>query len=119
MSVDCGPHIRGILRDDALTRGLGDIEARMLVEWVAGWAELLSEAARNDDDACQLVSRLARRGRAIARFVLLWTDFDPHARGSACQLAASERFQWPLPIAFVEPPDLMRRILDWETQRHE
>src|SRR5947207_2362141 len=43
--------VRSVLRDEALTRGLGDIEARMLMEWLANWTELLADAARNEDDA--------------------------------------------------------------------
>src|SRR5437899_2807233 len=30
MSISCDPLLRHVLRDEALTRGLGDIEARML-----------------------------------------------------------------------------------------
>ena len=31
--------VRHILRDEAVTRGLGDVEARMIVEWLADRAE--------------------------------------------------------------------------------
>lgn len=106
--------IRGIARDESLTRGLGDVEARMLVEWVVDWAELLSDAARSEHDAAKLVNRLTRRGRAIGRFVQLWCQ--PRHRAAATQLAASERFTWPLPSARVAPPDLMEHILNWESQ---
>jgi hypothetical protein len=107
--------IRDIARNDSLTRGLGDIEARMLVEWVVDWAELLSEAARTDQDAETLVSRLCRRGKAIGRFVQLWCN--PRERGAATQLAATERFTWPLPDdKKIAPPDLMEHILNWESQ---
>ena len=37
MSISCDPLLRHALRDEALTRGLGDIEGRMLAEWVADW----------------------------------------------------------------------------------
>lgn len=116
MAVDCDPLIRAILRDDSLTRGLGDVEARMLVEWVVDWAELLAEAARTDDDARRLVGRLHRRGRAIGKFVQLWCDPDVNRRGAATQLVASERFAWPLPADAPDPPDLMHHILTWENQ---
>ncbi len=107
--------IRGIARNDALTRGLGDIEARMLVDWVVDWAELLTEAARSEQDAETLVNRLCRRGRAIGRFVQLWCD--PKERAAATQLAAAERFSWPLPTKKrIDPPDLMEHILNWESQ---
>ena len=69
-----GEFVRGLARDEALTRGLGDEEARMLVEWLVAWAELLIETARDPCDAQELVARLSRRGRAIGRFVQLWCD---------------------------------------------
>ena len=107
------PLIRAVLRDESLTRDLGDVEARMLVEWVTDWTELLADAARSDDDARELVARLTRRGKAISRFVRLWGD--PRARGAATQLAAVERFAWPLPAGPLDPPDLMQHILAWES----
>lgn len=106
--------IRAVLRDDSLTRGLGDEEARMLVEWVVDWAELLAGAARDDEEARTLLARLCRRARAIGRFVQLWET--PRTRGSAAQLAAVERFGWPLPTACLDAADLMQHILTWETQ---
>jgi hypothetical protein len=114
MPIACDPLLRQVLRDEALTRGLGDIEARMLVEWVADWTELLVEASRSEDDAWSCVRRLSRRGRAIGRFVQLWNE--PKSRGAAAQLAASERFSWPLPNHEIEPADLMHHILTWENQ---
>lgn len=86
----------------------------MLVEWVVDWAELLSEAARSDQDAHRLVHRLCRRGRAIGRFVHLWSD--PNGRAAAQQLFAAERFRWPLPNRAIEAPELMHQILTWENQ---
>ncbi|MBY0512871.1 MAG: hypothetical protein K2P78_03050 [Gemmataceae bacterium] len=117
MPTPCDPLIRHVLRDEALTRGLGDIEARMLVEWLADWTELLAEASRSEDDAWSCVRRLCRRGRAISRFVQLWNE--PHGRGAATQLAAAERFNWPLPPADLDPGDLMHHILTWENQHPE
>ena len=113
MAVATDPLIRGLVRDESLTRGLGDEEARMLVEWVVDWAELLAEAARSEADAETMVNRLFRRGRAIGRFVSLYAE--PQSRGSAVQLAAVERFAWPLPTARdIDPADLMQYILSWE-----
>src|SRR4029078_461663 len=104
MTISCDPLLRHVLRDEALTRGLGDIEARMLAEWVADWTELLVEASRTEEDAWSCVRRLSRRGRAIGRFVQVWGE--PRSRGSAPQLAAAERFSWPLPTDEIDPPDL-------------
>jgi hypothetical protein len=117
MPTLCDPLLRHVLRDEGLTRGLGDIEARMLVEWATDWTELLADAARTDDDAWSCVRRLCRRARAISRFVQLWTD--PDSRGAAGQLAAAERFAWPLPTATMDPADLMHHILTWENQHPE
>jgi len=114
MTAATDPLIRGLARDESLTRGLGDVEARMLIEWVTDWGELLARAAPTDADAADLLARLTRRGKAIGRFVRLWDD--PRTRGAAGQLAAVERFSWPLPSCPVDPPDLMHHILDWESQ---
>ena len=58
------------------------------------------------------VARLCRRARAIARFVTLWC----HDRlpGPALQLAATERFAWPLPVHQGDACDLLHAILTWE-----
>jgi hypothetical protein len=49
--------------------------------------------------------------------VQLWTN--PDSRGAAGQLAAAERFSWPLPTQSVDPADLMHHILTWENQHPE
>ncbi len=112
MAAPCEPLLRHVFRDDALTRGLEDIEARMLVVWVTDWTVLLAEAARTDADAWSCVRRLCRRGRAISRFVQLWGQ--PKGRGAASQLAAAERFTWPLPASGMDTADVMEHILNWE-----
>jgi hypothetical protein len=102
-----------ILDCDALTRGLRDPEARMLVEWLVEQAESLGEepcSARRLDDE---VAKLCRRGRAISRFVGLWCHMG--SRGAALQLACAERFAWPLPTTFMDPCELMDSILAWES----
>src|SRR5262249_52404464 len=59
------------------------------------------------------VRQLCRRGRAVARFVTLWcTERDC---GAAGQLAASERFSWPLPDAWADPCEVMQSIVAWES----
>ena len=88
------PLLTQVLDDEALTRGLGDAEARVLVEWLVEQAEDLS-ANRRATEAQAEMSRLCRRGRAIARFVSLWCL--QRLRGAAIQLAGTERFSWQLP----------------------
>jgi hypothetical protein len=100
-----------ILCDERLTAHLGDAEARVLVEWLVDQAERLAGSA-SAPEALAGVKTLARRGRAIARFVSLWClEGDP---GAAAQLAASERFHWPLPAAPIDAWLLMHQILAWE-----
>jgi hypothetical protein len=101
-----------ILCDEALTRGLGDAEARVLIEWLVEHAEQLAGDAA--PDAAAEVRRMCRRGRAVARFVGLWCGGE---RGAACQLAAAERFTWPLPATAVDPCELMQHIVAWEQRR--
>jgi hypothetical protein len=98
-----------ILDNDALTRGLGDAEARMLVEWLVETAERCDAAAAERE-----VGRLCRWARGISRFIHLWCYRESH--GAAIQLAAAERFAWPLPATWVEPCELMEQILMWEQQ---
>jgi hypothetical protein len=115
MPVASDPLIRQLAGDDSLTRELGDVEARMLVEWVVDWGELLAATARTSQEAERLLLRLRRRGRAINRFVHLWCQRP--ACAAAVQLAAVERFAWPLPDAeLCQPIDLMDYILNWERQ---
>ena len=57
MPTQCDVLIRHVLRDEALTRGLGDIEARMLAEWVADWTGIARRMP---------LVRKTMRGRATA-----------------------------------------------------
>lgn len=101
-----------ILHDDALTRGLEDEEARILMERLADWSEACSERGTEAGDMVVRIERLRRRGRAIRQFVDLWCHRGEH--GAAIQLAASEGFRWPLPDPDADPWALMHQILDWE-----
>jgi hypothetical protein len=105
------PLVHRVLADEALTRGLGDEEARVLVEWLVERAEVLACQAEAVA-AEQELRRLSRRCRAVGRFVLLWSARS--SRGAALQLAGAERFVWPLPEGPVEPCELMEHILEWE-----
>ena len=109
------PFLSQVLANDALTRGLGDPEARVLVEWVVEQVEQRVGGAETETLAQAEVQRLCRRARAIGRFVGLWCHV--RSRGAAGQLAAAERFTWPLPEASTDPCELMQAILDWETHQ--
>lgn len=102
-----------ILDDEALTRNLGDAEARVLVEWLVDEAEALG--AYTDEEALVEVEGLRKRGRSLGRFVRLWS-IDEDRRG-AMQLAASERFDWPLPDGPVDPCLLMQQIIWFEARK--
>jgi hypothetical protein len=108
------PLLGDILTDEGLTRGLGDPEARVLVEWLVEQADHLAGCAPAEAEAG--VRRLCRRGRAISCFVRLWCYEG--SRRSAIQLAAVERFGWPLPTRrHPDPCELMQGILAWETKQ--
>ncbi|HKI30836.1 MAG TPA: hypothetical protein VKA46_03010 [Gemmataceae bacterium] len=98
-----------IVANEALTRGLADPEARMLIEWLVEQAERLAAAQPAEDVLAKEVTRLCRRARALARFVSLWCHEG--GRRAACQLAAVERFAWELPTRAVDPCELMQEIL--------
>ena|SRR5438132_14365226 len=106
------PLLNLILQDEALTRGLGDAEARVLIEWLAAWAERLADGSDSEADALEKIERLRRRGRAIRQFVDLWCHRQDHA--AAIQLAATVRFRWPLPDPYEDPWLLMHSIMDYE-----
>lgn len=103
-----------ILDDEALTRGLGDAEARMLVEWLVERAESRYARAAPESEVHADVVRLCGRARVIARFIALWCHRSLY--GPATQLAATERFAWPLPSGPVDPCDLLGDILVWEAE---
>jgi hypothetical protein len=101
-----------ILADDSLTRGLGDAEARVLVEWLVERIESCHAEGASEDRTREQVTFWCRRTRAIGRFVTLWCYRNDH--GAACQLAATERFPWPFPATDADPCDVMIDILAWE-----
>jgi hypothetical protein len=111
------PLVRHILRDEAVTRGLGDVEARMIVEWLAGRAEQVALTSMNEADGWNRVHRLCKRARTIASFVRLWAM--PGCRGAALQLVGAERLHWPLPSGDIEPGELMEGILAWVDQQDD
>ena len=108
------PLLHPILRDERLTRNLGDAEARVLVEWLVEQAEELIRT-QNEEKAQAAVRWLCRRGRAVAQFVHLWCG--KKARGAAGQLAATARFAWPLPPAHADPYELMCSIITCESDQ--
>jgi hypothetical protein len=112
--MPANPLLHPILADDALTRGLGDAEARILVEGLVEQAEYLGRIGPSGW-ASEQVRRLCRRGRAVARFVVLWCH--SRERGAASQLVASERFSWPMPDARADPCEVMQSIVTWEADR--
>jgi hypothetical protein len=110
--MQCNPFLDPILGDDSLTRGLGDAEARVLVEWLVERAEELAQNS-DADAASHTMRRLFRRARAIALFVRLWClEQDP---GAAGQLAVTERFHWPWPEPGADACEVMQAIVVWET----
>ena len=75
------------------------------------WAELLAVESESEQAAWDGL-RLRCRARGIGRFVQFWSD--EKSRAAAVQLAAVERFSWPLPVMEEDPAELMVRILAWE-----
>jgi hypothetical protein len=101
-----------ILDDERLTRGLDDAEARMLIEWLTAQVETQYEQSPNERRIHAEVTCLCRRARAIGRFVALWCH--ERSQSAALQLAATERFGWPLPTGEIDACDLLSDILAWE-----
>jgi len=110
--MQLNPLLAPILSDESLTRGLGDAEARVLVEWLVERAEELA-LSTTMDEAARRMSQLFRRSRGIARFVWLWCLERDY--GAAGQLAVTERFHWPWPKTRTNACAVMQAILSWET----
>jgi hypothetical protein len=108
-----------IIADEALTRGLCDPEARILVEWLVEQAEriALRETSGGTDSTCQAVEQLCLRARGLSRFVHLWCH--RRQRGAAIQLAATERYRWELPTEPLDPCELMFAILSYESEAYD
>jgi hypothetical protein len=111
------PLLGHILDNDALTRGLGDPEARVLIEWLVEQAERLAASPGCEQAADAEIRGLCQRARGLGRFVSLWCC--ENRRGAAVQLAACERFTWPLPTGPVDPCELMQVILFWEERSRQ
>ena len=107
-----------IFATESLTRGLCDPEARILVEWLVEQAERIDRRSPGDAEATRLgIEQLCRRARALSRFVHLWCH--RRLRGAAIQLAATERFLWPLPYEPLDPCELMYAILSCESEAYD
>lgn len=106
--------LRPILDDESLTRGLGDEEARLLVDWLVERAENLAASSLAETTRKNCLSIVCRRGRIVGRFVRLWSEGQ---FGSAVQLAGAENVNWRLPSGPEEPAELMNRLLSFEEQR--
>jgi len=109
--------LREILHQDHGTRNLDDAEARMLIEWLVDQTEQHCARDDNENRVGDAVRRRCRQARGIARFVALWCHDRAYA--SALQLAATERFAWPLPSEPMDACDLMSEILAWEARAEE
>jgi hypothetical protein len=107
--------LRPILDDDSLTRGLGDEEARLLVDWLVDRAENLAASSLAQTTRQDRLATLCRRARSVGRFVRLWCYDEEY--GAAVQLAGAELVPWPLPSGPEDAPDLMARLLRTEEDR--
>jgi hypothetical protein len=108
-----------IFANESLTRGLCDPEARILVEWLVEQADRIALRAPADDPeaSSRAVEQLCHRARGLSRFVQLWCH--RRQRGAAIQLAATERYQWPLPNDTLDPCELMYSILSCESEAYD
>src|SRR5690349_24912665 len=102
--MQSNPLVRHILRDEAVTRGLGDVEARMVVEWLADRAEQAAVIAPTEAAGWAVVRAACRRARVIATFVRLWTAGQ---HGTAIQFVGAARLHWQLPAGEADPGELM------------
>jgi hypothetical protein len=104
-----------VLDDEAITAGLEDPEARLLVEWLVEQTEHIARSAASPQQAKERVERLCHYARALRQFLVLWCyDKNP---GSAAQLAATQKFAWPLPSAEEENAlSILQQVLLWHAK---
>jgi len=107
--------LRPILDDDSLTRGLCDVEARLLVDWLVERAENLAASSLAENVRQDRLRVLCLRAKSVGRFVRLWCYEDEP--GAAVQLAGTEAGHWPLPNGPEDAPELMTRLLRSEERR--
>jgi hypothetical protein len=105
--------IHQVLRDERITYGLADPEARLLVEWLVTKAETIPETDLQPDDQENAWGLCYRRAKVLRQFVALWCYRGrPEA---AIQLAASEGMSDYLPDSSVEEPvDVMLAMMKQE-----
>ncbi|HMO34711.1 MAG TPA: hypothetical protein PKA06_01585 [Gemmatales bacterium] len=102
-----------MLRDERITHGLADPEARVLVEWLVTKAEAIPETELAEEDQECAWQLCYRRAKVLRQFVSLWCYRGrPEA---AIQLAASEGMSEYLPSADTEEPvDIMLALMKQE-----
>jgi hypothetical protein len=106
------PFVDWVLRDEGITRGLDDPEARLLIDWLVETAETLAGWAERRRASAEF-PQVLRRCRGLKRFVILWCY--ERDQGAAAQLAQAEGFLWPLPRPDeVDPCHLLERLLACE-----
>lgn len=100
-----------VLDDEGLIDGLDEDEAGLLVEWLVQRTERIAASAKQEVDAWKQVEMLCKRGRAIARLVVLACQKNDQA--GAAQLAERERLPWPPPAA-ADAHQVLQHILNAE-----
>lgn len=104
------------MRDERITYGLADPEARMLVEWLVAKAEAIPETELEPEDQVYAWELCYRRAKVLRQIVALWCY-----RGrpdAASQLAASEGMAEYLPASSVEDAtEVMQSMMRQEPYR--
>lgn len=105
--------IHQVMRDDRITHGLADPEARVLVEWLVNKAETIPDTELESQDKIYAWELCYRRAKVLRQCVSLWCYRGrPEA---AIQLAASEGMADYLPDGSVEEPvDVMLSLMRQE-----
>ena len=111
VAVDPAP----ILDDEAVSRNLGDAEARLLFEWLVERAELAAAKADTEVAAERAVAALSRSGALDRQVRLALVQAADQGAGRAARLGRA--LDWPLPPADIDAWSLTGRILRFEDAR--
>lgn len=106
--MDKASWLRRVLAEEALTRGLGDPEARILMDWLSEQIEHLPVLPPTR--LAEAVTSLCRQARHARSFVVMWCHEFNHE--GAIQLAAVAGLAERLPASnLLHPCDVMEHLL--------
>jgi hypothetical protein len=109
------PFVELLLDNESLTDGIGDAEAKLLMDWALSAVE--AEVARLDDreEALDVTAAVGKRCRRLAKVAeaLCYDEDLPKAQAAMASLGHAHDLA---PWLSAEPSAFVRQLLEWEKQ---